>query len=186
MAKEVLAVIPAEGETRNGLEIGRKSRGRVIWRCCKECGEGRWVQLTSTRHEHYTGICYSCMSSKPKFHLRAENNGRWRGGVRIHNGYRYLVIFPGHDYFDMAGSRGRIREHRLVMAQHLGRCFESWEVVHHINNICDDNRIENLELLPNKEQHDCIITLQKYIRKLEKKLEELKGNGKGNLGCDSR
>ena len=57
---------------------------------------------------------------------------------------------PDHPHAD---KRGRVMEHRLVMEEHLGRYLEPREVVHHMNHQRDDNRIENLMLLPNQAAH---------------------------------
>lgn len=46
-----------------------------------------------------------------------------------------------------------IREHRMLMARHLGRDLLDTDVVHHINGVRHDNRIENLELKPTSGDH---------------------------------
>jgi len=82
-----------------------------------------------------------------------DKHWNWRGGRYINSGkykgYVMIWIPPDSPFITMADKQRRIPEHRLVMAQHLGRCLESWEIVHHKNGNKTDNRIENLELTTN-------------------------------------
>jgi hypothetical protein len=83
------------------------------------------------------------------WNTKGENNYRWKGGRMNNNGY-VMVYKPDHPFTD---HDGYIREHRLVMEKHLGRYLTKDEIVHHINRIKNDNRIENLQLMTKKE-HD--------------------------------
>ena len=51
-------------------------------------------------------------------------------------------------------SEGRyVLEHRIVMEKEIGRYLTRWEVVHHINGVNWDNRIENLKMFVNNAEH---------------------------------
>lgn len=65
------------------------------------------------------------------------------GSVCKRSGYK-IVCRPGHPMG--SGKKGNIFEHRLIMANHLGRYLLKTEYVHHKNGNKLDNRIENLEL----------------------------------------
>lgn len=58
-----------------------------------------------------------------------------------------MVWFPPESPFrPMANRRRYVREHRLLLAESLGRCLLPFEIVHHKNGDKLDNRLENLEL----------------------------------------
>lgn len=59
------------------------------------------------------------------------------------HGYIACTV-PSHPY---CGLDQEVFEHRLVMESHLGRYLVDDEIVHHVNEVKDDNRIENLEVM---------------------------------------
>jgi len=71
----------------------------------------------------------------------------FKGGRQFtHEGYVNIWIPEDSPYASMRNARGLVKEHRLVMAKHLGRPLYPYEQVHHLNGIKDDNRSGNLEL----------------------------------------
>lgn len=83
------------------------------------------------------------LSPKSVRHFGPDNNN-WKGGVYYHSdGYLYEYA-PDHP--DAAIAKGYVLQHRLVMEDKLGRPLAPGELVHHINEVKDDNRPENLEL----------------------------------------
>lgn len=86
------------------------------------------------------------------FSLRDDRNRKgdrhhgWKGGRQVTGGYVRAYVNPDSPFASMCGSRPMVFEHRLVMAEHLGRPLFPYERVHHKNGVKTDNRIENLEL----------------------------------------
>lgn len=76
------------------------------------------------------------------------NSHLWKGGKKKTAKGHVQILRKGHP---MADSSGYVMEHRLIMAEYLGRMLSPDEIVHHKNGIKDDNRIENLELMSNRD-----------------------------------
>ena len=163
--------MPKIGDIIKAKTIGKTGTHRYIWSACSICGEEKWVYLYKGKPRAIR--CTSCANK--------GNMNNWKGG-RFKNKIGYISLYLDTEslYYPMS-MQHRIFEHRLVMAKHLNRCLKSWEVVHHINHIKDDNRIENLKLLKASD-HIILTLLEEKNKKLEienkllkekiKKLEE--------------
>lgn len=64
--------------------------------------------------------------------------------------YHRKIFCPKHPN---CTKNGFVPTHRIVMEKHIGRYLTKKEVVHHINGIKHDNRIENLMLFPSGSEH---------------------------------
>ena len=96
-------------------------------------------------------------------------------GTIINRGY-IMVYFPNHPYAKSSGKNKKayVYEHRLIIEKKIGRYLKPYEVVHHINGIRDDNRVENLQLLPNNIQNLTMDKMRNEIERLQKENKELK------------
>jgi hypothetical protein len=93
----------------------------------------------------------ACAYAFRKGKKRGAEHHAWRGGRALHgDGYVQVRIPDDHPYAGMRRNAHYILEHRLVMAEHLGRALRPDETVHHRNGRRDDNRLENLELRSGK------------------------------------
>jgi hypothetical protein len=151
--KPVLAAdyLPIVGERRNGREIGKTwGLGQTFeYKQCCQCGQPRWVSIANMRSDNDSRICHKC-NNKRTASQKGPANHTWKGGRYISTQGYIRVLVPGGDFFaPMADTHGTVFEHRLVMAQHLGRCLQRFEVVHHKNGIKQDNSLSNLQLIMN-------------------------------------
>ena len=121
------------------VEFIGTDEGHTVWRCRCSCGNG-----TSVRAGNLTsGVVKSCGCLN---HRRGEEHPNWLRGYTITpGGYRHVLCE------DESCEKRYEAEHRVVMAQVIGRPLSSDEVVHHVNRVKTDNRPENLVILTREE-----------------------------------
>lgn len=177
-------------ETKSAKELGKRGTCRYICVECEGCGEKRWSTICNYNRAK-TKLCHRCNRKRS-----GSAHWNWRGGKYFSKGkYKgYIQVYTPKDspFYPMANSRRPyIPEHRLVMAEFLGRCLDKAEIVHHKNGIKTDNHIENLELTRNgkhcKDHHKgyndgfrkgFFDGRNKYIRDLEEQIRVLEGRNR--------
>ena len=71
-----------------------------------------------------------------------KHNPNFNGGKYVDDKGYIRVLRPEHPF----NNHGYVYEHRLVAEKVLGRYLQTWETVHHINEVKIDNRWENFYL----------------------------------------
>jgi len=154
--------MPIVGEIVKGSTIGKWKGNSFLWQACSNCGKERWVQIVKGLPTHTR--CKHCGQSNPETRLKQskaqkgryhrEKSPRWKGGFKSKGLYILVLVEDDSPYISMANYRNYVPVHRLVVAQSLGRCLHRWEIVHHINGIKHDNRLENLLLIGSQGEHN--------------------------------
>lgn len=123
------------------------------------CACGCGSEVAVNRH-FISGHNLRVMKSRSQEHRLKIGDGQRRawqtkrqrlpvGSTNVnHDGYIVEKVVPGKGIWKP--------QHILVMERHLGRALNSVEVVHHINGIRSDNRIENLHLCESRSDHNAI------------------------------
>lgn len=128
------------------LKISLAKKGHVVSEKTREK-----LRLASTGNQNCIGH-YPSETTRVKMSLakKGPKGPNWKGGIH-HTRLGYIErLCPNHPH---ANSLGYILEHRLIMEIYIGRVLLPTEIVHHINGIRDDNRIENLMLFNGQKEH---------------------------------
>ena len=144
---------------------------------CKEEFEGHIQQIYCSNRckcRSKMNKCLTCgklISNMGKKCTSCAHGGslahQWKGGRTMMSGY---VMVREHEFVPNSGVQHYICEHRLNMQLHLGRKLIKDEIVHHIDFIRDNNKIDNLWLCT-KSSHK---TMEKTIFELIQPLMERK------------
>lgn len=112
---------------------------------CPQCGETFTKPKRISRQQWADRV--NC-SRYCAHRARSGEGHEWWGGGRTVDGKGYVrvKIGPDHPFASMALKNWYVLEHRLVMAEALGRPLTKDEEVHHKNGVRDQNDIGNLEL----------------------------------------
>lgn len=115
---------------------------------CLVCGDEFEAKPVHIRTGYVKTCSRKCGGIRKSKMQAGKGHWNWKGGRTLHKGYVFVHLMKDSPFRESyRKDRGnRILEHRLVMAQALGRPLKRDEQVHHRDNNKQNNSLENLEL----------------------------------------
>ena len=160
---------------RSGKTGYRKGTKTVYHLQCDHCGQEftRFKGDMSPKRltNEYKHFCNDCKDPSLFADLGREvitENLQKRVGEKSidHNGYVRVRVATDHKGSGIYG--GAVREHILVMENHIGRPIEKGEVIHHIDGNKQNNNIKNLQLMSVTEHNACHAANDRLVMQLYK------------------
>lgn len=138
--------------TRKGSEISQKRLCNDFKHFCNKCKDyGKFAELG---------------------HEIIIQNLENRIGEKKLDSHGYVQVYVGPASSEKCLHKGlghycgSVREHILVMTEHIGRPIKKGEVVHHIDGIKSNNSIDNLQLMSVDEHNACHASNDALILKM--------------------
>lgn len=157
-------------ESRSGMvKITCAVCGRDAWKarswiknvrkptCSRQCnGKLRGEEWGKHAYKAAAAITEAGKESR-RVKMSGANNPAWKGGVTYINkhgqyGSVKYVRCPT-EFLPMARKDGYVMEHRLLVAQAIGRCLTRKESVHHEDHNPTNNTLSNLTLFASNRDH---------------------------------
>ena len=146
----------------NEVDLESRLMSKQVY-CCRSCGQEVSKYPSQIKGNVYCGVECSRKHTLIQKGQRISVESEFKRGERPHNfkgsrlqfsrkeskGY-VMVYMPEHL---QATKAGYVREHRLVMEEHLGRLLLEDEIVHHKDGNTRNNVVDNLEVMK-KVEHD--------------------------------
>jgi IS30 family transposase len=131
---------------------------------------------TVDKHLRRKGLMRPKSEAAKEAYKTREHHWNWRGGkCKTNRGYVYVLLPNEKKRLSSTALLGRyILEHIYVWEKVHGKQLPIGMVIHHLNGIKDDNRIENLIALKRGEHHKLAEPYKKRIKELEEEIRELK------------